>query len=359
MATFTSFDNEAIRLIRDECIPVTDLVRRLREMAIEASRDMKTIHVKYCAIHGGFGYSDTYKEWWNLQKPKLKLEKNLKTRNYRTDDQDAHETMKRFALDIFKRCPELEKTLIAYHVWDAPLALRIVRERESRVQKKEDVIHRIKYIQTLIETRKMTMLDAIEDTNILTKIPNIRIDKTFMNCSHCYFDIFDLLCLEEFERTGVLILQTIEDGAYDSSMLKMVRHPKVLELAVRFLQKQRDEESKKNDYCTKNASFVDHMLKTGNIDWKRQFVLHVNDAKFAEFLAMTYPIDVIGWDELESIDYSPGWFENDDMRNVQPLEMMGRMLASGRYCRLAISDVPALADWKIGEYDGLECVTWI
>ena len=347
-AIYPSFDEVATRLIRDDRVKVSDLVRRLHEIAIEVSHGMKTIFVKYCAIHGGFGYSDAYQDW------RLQDINDEEQETGRTDDQDVRNTMKRFARDMFSRCPpKLERILMAYHVWDASLVLRIAKERDDRMQKKEDVIRKIKHIQSLIQAR------VFEDTtSLLTKI---RIDfmdikKQFMVHRDCYFDNFDRSCLREFERTGKLILETIEEGAYDPSMLEMVHHPKVLDLAAFFLQKKRDDKSDRK--LGDAESFLDYMLATGNIDWKRQYVLHEDDAKFAEFLSeMMYQTDA-EWDALERMDYSSGWFEKDDMRDVHPLEMMGRMFASGRYCRLAIAEVPALSNWKIGVYDGLESVTY-
>ena len=65
-----------------------------------------------------------------------------------------------------------------------------------------------------------------------------------------------------------------------------------------------------------------------------------------------------GYDLDRTWDYSAGWFQGDGRRGVNALEYIGLMLASGRYCRLCIREVPALAPWQLHEYDGLEDVTW-
>ena len=54
---------------------------------------------------------------------------------------------------------------------------------------------------------------------------------------------------------------------------------------------------------------------------------------------------------------SAGWL-GDGRRDVNALEYIGLMLASGRHCRLCIREVPALLPWQLHEHNGLENVTW-
>ena len=92
--TYRSYDEVATSIISDDRIKVSDIVTRLRETTIEASRGIKPISVKYCAIHTGF-------------------------KEQKTDDQDA---MKQCTRDMFARCPtKLERILMAYHMRDASL----------------------------------------------------------------------------------------------------------------------------------------------------------------------------------------------------------------------------------------------
>ena len=363
-----AFEGASTRLIRNDRVEVSVLVKRLRDLSVELSRDLPPRYVFYSAMYGGFGLSDEFRDWFHKDRDSGGEEIG------RDHDTDLHQTMKRFARDMLPLCPEsFRKALAAYHDHNAPKALRAAKELEDRISSRETVAAKLEYVRGLISAKdrrgEQRLLEGEEGKKPLFA-PNIVVSMLKYNVT-AFFDDFDLPRLEEIES----IAQDLLDRTDAREYLTVGVVPEVLALATAFLT--RDGKNGKNGdyrkggirrqkeapYENEHKAFLDAMMATGEPDWHLQSCLIEDEVCFAEYLAneLRTEDDEAGapwYDSAAGMDYSRGWFNAEDLVDVPPLELVGRMLASGRYCRLAIQDVPALSDWRIGQYDGMERVSW-
>ena len=314
---------------------VARLVARLRELAVAASVGMPPVCVLYNGCHGGFSFSEQFREEHAIVGS---------GRATRTCDADAHNTLKRFARSMLVRFPAFDRHMRAFHKYRLGEVMLAVKDLRDRVRARPEMVRKVAYIERLLATKDRA------PTGTDTEIPS---DRVLPFCADSYLDRFDDAQLREILALVRAHVARTDAGEYAGADLL---EPAVLRSCECF----RREQAKVDD-AGNTLSFADQLAETGECRWNTQRFFNEADMQFTAWLLRSEPAWIeLGDYDLEGrvFDYSPGFFQKDGMRDQDALEFVGRMLASGAYCRLSVADVPALSDWRIGEYDGLESVTW-
>ena len=314
---------------------VARLVKRLRELAVAASDGMPPVCVLYNGCHGGFRFSDEFEQF---------REEHAIIGPVRTCDADAHNTLKRFARSMLVRFPAFDRHMRAFHKYRLGEVMMAVKDLKDRVRARPEMVRKVAYIERLLATKDRA------PTGTDTEIPS---DRVLPFCADSYLDRFDDAQLREILALVRAHIARTDTGEYVGADLL---DPAVLRSCERF----RREQAKVDETCN-TLSFADQLAETGECRWDTQRFFNDADMQFTAWLLRSEPAWIeLGDYDLEGrvFDYSPGFFQKDGMRDQDALEFVGRMLASGAWCRLSVADVPALSDWRIVDYDGLESVAW-
>jgi hypothetical protein len=321
-------------------IPVARLVARVRELAVAGSDGMPPVCVLYNGCHGGFGFSVAFERFSSIVGS---------GRASRACDADAHTTLKRFARSMLARFPAFDRHMRAFHKYRLGEVMTAVKDLGESARARPDLVRKVAYVERLLETTDR----ALSGTE--TEIPS---DRVLRFCADSYLDCFDDAQLREILALLRAHIARTDAGEYANADLL---DPAALRSCERF-QRER-ERAGGDDEAGDALSFADQLAETGEFCWDRQRFFSKADMQFTAWLLLRS--EPAQWIELgdydlegQVFDYSPGFFQKHGMREQDALEFVGRMLASGAWCRLSVADVPALSDWRIGAYDGLESVAW-
>ena len=393
------FDAVARRLLQmpEGRATAAELVERVRAVAVDASRGLPPVLVLYNDCYGCFGLSDAFLEFTGTRRGSGS-ESNGSTDvspyiTSRTFDQDVRATLRRFAAATLARCPELDRVLRAFCKFRLGEVYGAAVELEARVRNRAKLASKAERIERLL-TSSAPLLDAPDASEDKTKWPCSL--AVLEHCTDAYLERFDAEQLRELLRRAREALARTDGGqelVHDPALLEPLRaayadariEQGVLEDALRAAALFRRQEREKMSKEVADARLAGlgrlgaHLLRMeaeqdvgrafadvalgGRLEWDAQHFFPTPLMSFATWLvhgghAMSEWAADADIDDYElagrRVDCSRGWANGESLRDQDALELAGRLLASGRYARLAVAEVPALADWTIGEHDGLE-----
>ena len=350
-ATKQTLIDAALTLLTEHNIKQTQIFDWVREAFVKHAETLPKISVLYCDTYGGFSYSDEFQMYLGenyIKNPTLII--NYRERNERTCYVDY---IKPFGEMILNKYPELKNIIYIYEFYN----VKNLINNAKQIVKLEKDIKRYEINTTLLQE----YLDS----------PNSKYAKDewsgkpdswlmlSLKPQFIYYHKTDLVEMLEEYKSGIpkaALLKEINDKR--QSILDIVKKEKMVDNIIEFvvnLEIAKTQKQMRSSFDREKSSFVKCLDVLGFEDpetWKRQSYYNED--------AILYILHKKGFDPHQNMyDY----FVNDSYF-IRPYDLFdntiylkfGLMCASGLYCKIAIAEVPALVDWEIGEYDGLENV---
>lgn len=321
---------------------IKEILKVAKNTAIEMSPS--ELSVVYNGAHGGFGYSEIFDDWYSGDN-----HVNAFNRVFH----NGQLIFKDFGRWFLNKHPMLEKIMKIYHAYDIRSIFKDVKSFRQLNKDIEEVKAKINHINSLILAGNT--FNSINNKKLPESDNDIKV--ALISYSTYWFDDYNI----EDLKTRVL---PIAESWLETNKSSTEHLNKMHTYVLSFLKLWKKDTRYSSDY----SSFADKLEQSGSYKWENQMFFDECEMSFVEWLINNHEKDLEefgAWEDfnLESsegtvVDYAGGWFQKKGMKADCPLEYIGRMLASGRYCRLSIAQVPSLADWSISEYDGLENVIW-
>lgn len=306
--------NAAVELLSQHDVKQKQIFKWIREAFIDHVRDMPKVRVVYNNCHGGFGLSTKFKEYIGSEY----VDSRSRTKYV---DKIQH-----FGRTIMQRYEQhrLLDVLYCYHTQNFGQVFGVLT----------NIVRNQQYIDNIV--RNAEILRAyLADPNISHPLATIAPSEFELKYG-----------INDFRRYTVQGWQDLL-AKYDSGSITNYYKNEIEthDLNLKHLDESVLEDMKKfivriQSRNIERMCFIDMLNKYGVDDlctWSVQRYYNEN----AIMYLLSNPPHIESYDEKI-------------LRYVE--EQFGLLCASDTYAKLAITEVPALIDWRISEYDGLERV---
>lgn len=333
-------ETTSLKLLTEHGVTQRTIFNWIRDSMKEHVAHMPRVRVLYNAQHGGYGYSDKFKHFIAAQK---KLDKE-------SDEYDLLDYVEDNRVDHVKYIVPFAQYMLHLPMMEG--LTDVLREYKSRdynsifnsannlhrLQKDYDTfVRNIENLKSYLQCSKSVyamkeskyapcvryLLDSDNpDFKLYTKDQLQKVLQSVTNTNESSVDKKKAKISELREK----LLSQLGKEEFDSIMKFLVDYDSIYKISS-FEDRVRDEKV-----------FSDALLTHGYTEptvWKHQ--------QFYNMKAISYLIS-----------------RKNDIKNISApddnglYETFGLACASDKYCKLAIAEVPALMEWYIAEYDGLE-----
>lgn len=324
----------AIDLVINHKIKHKTIINEIRKALLEESNKLPKLYVVYCGSHGGYGYSNQFKNFINDSKS--------------TIDDDYPNSYRinvlEHILEFGKKCCE-----------DYPIIANMIRI---------DILYDLsKIINNVYRTIQLKQ-DINSIKNNLETVMNTDINEFGSDIGQiCFWIIqsntFNIKEIKIYEKNHIINVMNTKIKEIESEIHSIIKESKTdvsdYDSIMESFEFEYDEEKeelqkpyymrkkwdkyddKQESICGSYIEFIDAIKLYGQDHWriwKCQEHIHENTMRYLLFKKINITTDL-------DIDL-----------------LMGLLCASNPYCHLKIGEVPQIIDWRITEYDGLESISY-
>lgn len=324
----------------------------VRDVILNEGKNLPPVNVLYCGSYGGFEYSTTFMEYAknSSHTQSCDLEEYML---YRTKYVDF---LKGFGLECFQKYPIIGKMIKTYHIWELGEAMQKIVTLKNTNNFLKDVNRIIDQFQNLDEndfgtlselplaySNKFTYRTHVDEFKLKKASKNAYLNSA-MQCKHKQLenisDILDKLTDMGFTANIIEAMTASLDCKFPE---EKIEYKKPHYARRNWRKKPENNPDDIYNVCMNIVEAIDYYKEEHWAIWECQ---HHYDAQAMRFLLL-HP-DLLA--DCQSTDIK----EIKDITDMYT--RIGLLFASTFYCTLKIQEVPALVNWRVTEYDGLESV---
>lgn len=350
MADIESLQNilnaTVLSLVKDYGIKHKDIITQIHDCLEKAASELPPLHILYNNMHGGFGFSEQFKQYMNL------TNKNYDIDGIYNERIQSVQFIKPFGEHCLNMYPYLKDLLYINTYYNVEYIIGLAGSVQFRTDELNKLLKRNEALNIHLENSKSYGSKHVnaensynylyaknQDINGLTKDSYLYLTKV----------LNEYICeaQNQINKNVTRAHQLISTDIFDD----------MVNVLTQFANDKSRLTSSSN-----NISFLDAIEKYGEQDTK---IWNVDNQSMYLEKAMLYLLikknetkdlhkekDGMVFDFLITKDYIP----IDKSIYEKMLTIFSLQCASDTYCSLSIWEVPQLVDWTIGEYDGLESI---
>jgi hypothetical protein len=363
----------AIVLLDNHNVKQKDIFTWIRNALLDHVLHLPKVKVLYNKRHGGFGFSEEFEKFVDMnieEEDKEKVSGTAKCIMFRGMFLDRTLYVKYiipFARHVLSnsKLSGVRDLLYTYHYYNMGKVLSLIRliitkehERKVLMSNGEHLRDYLSNMTSKYYQQQIIDDDYIKITDFILKIKD--------------FKGFDRYKKEELEGLYALFIEgtftkSIDDTICESQeeILTHISNDVLLEIRLFIEQSIKDDQHNKKatkDFYGRDddeLQFVQLLNKKGHKDkdtWRHQLIYDTMAIRY--LIAKQHSFDNVCPNTIKNF-IETGVIEVDEIVLANVEETFGLLCASGGYANLALADVPAMLDWQICEYDGLESVVVI
>lgn len=335
-----------LSLVKDCGIKHKDIITQIHDCLEKASSELPPLQILYNNEHGGFRFSQQFRQYMQVTKNKYCIDEIIDERI------QCVQFIKPFGEHCLYMYPYLKDLLYIYTYYNVKYVIELADSVQYRTNKLSKLLKRYKVLNINLEDSKTHGNKHINEENCYNYLYAKNQDiNGFTKDSYLY--LINILNGDICEAQNQINLnvtqaqQAISPDIFDD-MVKVLTQ----------VAKDKVHSTSSPHY----SAFLDAIEKYGEQDTKIWNIY--TQSKYLE-KAMLYLLikknetkdlhkekDGMIFDFLITKDYIP----IDKSIYEKVLTIFSLQCASDTYCSLSIGKVPQLVDWTIGEYDGLESI---
>ena len=341
----------AIELLSKHDVKQNVIFSWIRKAFEEHTENMPKVRVLYNATYGGYGFSKEFMMFrakgalcggvfgGEFDKDVVKCHKEHRVK--------AVPDIIPFGKAILEREDMRDLKHVLYHYHKHNYNVFFSKQHEYESKKKQ-----LKYYHDNVQNLKVYLADpkskyaANEDPYTLTLHCLTFLERNFSYYAKAQLEDLLNLCesegavfVEDLEKQISQARQDIVDVEGEDGFLDICKY-------TAFHEKQKSQIHKNRSYLEYRDSKVPFIVDLFKQGW--------NDMHIWLYKSHSYSVITIMYLSTKVKDLPP-MEETDDIWN-ELYERFGLLCASSAYSQLKIEEVPALVEWKVGEYDGKERV---
>lgn len=341
----------AYKLLLEHNVKQSTMFTWITEYLKEKVIDMPKVGVLYNNTHGGFGYSHAFKEFLHADES---IDPRTINDDYNKDNRIKHvHNIRPFGKHMLEMetFNELKDVLCIHDVWNLDTVFKKLDRRRYRSETKRAIIENNSKLKKYIKSTKSKYVaedfinkEDYENQDFHYYTPDASILTHSLDFSK--YKKSDLLAISA-DKTLNKLTKEIQD--IDAYVRDIIKNEGIVKEIYEFFENFHNDRKNRDSFYSKNEhSFVESIKKYGIDDvcsWR---------SKQTKFNSIAILFLLKKKKDTDGLNYF-GTITDNDIINKTVFKF-GLLCASDTYCDLDVAYVPALIDWEVGEYDGLENV---